>query len=91
MATAYVTMGTPVARDVFDGASLRSVTVTTSGVTAASSITAGEGEYAKVFCATAVYARAGATVTLTNGEYCPPGVATWFRCVTGQAVALIDV
>ena len=91
MATAYVTIGAVFARDVFNGENPRSVTVTTSGVSAATAITAGDGDYAQVFCATAVYARAGATVTPATGIYCPPGTATYIRCVTGQAVALIDV
>ena len=90
MATAYVTMGAVVARDVFNGEAPKSVTVTTSGETAASSITAGDGDYAQVFCATAVYARAAATVSATTGIYCPGGIATYIKCVTGQAIALID-
>ena len=91
MATAYVTFGTPVTRDVFDGATARTVTVTTSGVAALTSITAADGEYVKVYCTAALYARAGSAVTPLTAEHVPPGIVTYFRAVTGQAVALIDV
>lgn len=90
MATAYVTIGPLKVPGVLDGESSRSATVTTSGTAASSSITAGRNEVAIVYCATAVYARSGNTVTVATGVYCPAGMATPIGMTEGDAVSLID-
>ena len=63
MATAYVSIGPLKVPGILDGEISRSATVTTSGTSALSSITAGASEVAIVFCETAVYARSGGTAT----------------------------
>jgi hypothetical protein len=87
MATAYVTIGTVVTRDIFNGIDARSEVVTTSGAAANGAIVARVGQAAQVLCATHVYARSG---TLTNGIYCPANVPTFIAMTEGQAISIID-
>jgi hypothetical protein len=90
MATAYVTIGPVVARNVFEGKLSRSETVTTSGVAANGAIVAAAGEVAQVFCATAVYARSGNSASTTNGVFCPGGVPNCIAMTEGDVISLID-
>lgn len=90
MATAYVTIGPLKVPGILDGESSRSATVTTSGTAASSSITAQRSEVAVIWCATAVYARSGNTVSAANGVYCPAGLATPIGMTEGDPVSLID-
>lgn len=91
MATAYVTLGPGSAYNVFHGENVRSEAVSTSGTAASGALTAAAGDIAQVFCATAVYARSGNTVTVATGCYCPAGIPTFIRMTPGDAVSLIDV
>lgn len=90
MATAYVTFGTMVARDVFDGGAARSQAVTTSLVSASTALLAGNEDFARVFCATGVYACSETTVTTATGVFCPPNVPTLIKCTPGKPISLID-
>ena len=90
MATAIVTMGPTSTPGIINGESSRSEAVTTSGVSAVSTITAGLYEVALVYCPTAVYARSGGTAAAANSVYCPPGIVTPIGMTEGDAVALID-
>lgn len=90
MATAYITIGPLKVPGVLDAESSRTVTVTTSGTSANSSITAGLNEVAVIWCATAVYARSGGTATAATSVFCPAGLATPIGMTEGDAVALID-
>ena len=90
MATAYVTIGTVVTRDIFNGIDLRSEAVTTSGAAANGSLAARVGQAAQIVCATHVYAKSGPGVNLVNGVYCPANVPTFIAMAEGQAVSIID-
>lgn len=90
MATAYVTLGTVVTRDVFDGGAARSQTVTTSAASASTALLAGNEDFAQVFCATGVYARSETTVTTATGVFCPPNMPTYIKCTPGKPISLID-
>lgn len=90
MATAYVTIGPVVTRNVFDGAAARSETITTGAASASGLLTAGPGDVAQVFCDTAVYARSGGTATDANGVFCPGGVSSYIAMAEGAVVSLID-
>lgn len=91
MATAYITLAPVVARDVFNGENARSETVSTSGTAASGALVAAFGDYAQVFCATAVYARSGNTASAATGVYCPGGIPTFFAMTEGDTVSIIDV
>ena len=90
MATAYVTLGDVVTRDVLRGDTCRSETVATSGTAASGALAATAGQIAMIYCATAVYARSGGTVTAATGVYCPAATATYIATVEGSAMSLID-
>jgi hypothetical protein len=90
MATAYVTIGTVVTRDIFNGIDARSEAVTTSAAAANGGIIARVGQAAQVLCATHVYAKSGTGITLTNGIYCPANVPTFIAMTEGQAISIID-
>lgn len=90
MATAYVTLAPGSAYNVFHGEDGRSETVTTSGTAASGALLAGPSDIAQIFCATAVYARSGGTVTPATGIFCPGGIATFMRMTHGDPVSLID-
>lgn len=90
MATAYITIGPVVARNVFNGENVRSESVSTSGAAASGALTASAGDYAQVFCATAVYARSGNTASAATGIYCPAGIPTHFAMTEGDTVSIID-
>ena len=90
MATAYVTLGPGSPYSVFHGENVRSETVTTSGTAASGALTAAANDIAMIFCATAVYARSGGTVTAATGAYCPAGQAQYIRMTEGDVVSLID-
>ena len=90
MATAYVSIGPLKVPGILDGEISRSATVSTSGTSALSSITAGANEVAIVFCQTAVYARSGGTATVATSVFCPGGIPTAIGMTQGDAVALID-
>lgn len=90
MATAYVSIGPLKVPGILDGEISRSATVSTSGTSALSSITAGASEVAIVFCQTAVYARSGGTATAATSVFCPAGIPTAIGMTQGDAVALID-
>lgn len=90
MATAYVTIGPVVARNVFNGESCRSETVTTSGTAASGALAAANGDVAQVFCETAVYARSGNTASAATGVFCPAGIVTYLGMTEGDTVSLID-
>lgn len=90
MATAYVTIGSVVTRNVFDGAQARSETVTTSGTAASGALTAARGEVAQVYCISDVYARSGGTVAASNGVFCPGGFLTYIGMTEGDTISLID-
>jgi len=68
----------------------RSETITSSGTSAAGALTARTGEVATIFCATAVYANAGATASATAGKYIPAGVAVDIGVPRGATVNVID-
>lgn len=90
MATAYITMGQPVARNVFNGVSVRSEPLTTSGTSAQGALLAASGDIVQVFCATAVYASVVSTAVAATSVFCPGGVPTYFAIPEGARVALID-
>lgn len=90
MATAFVTIGPAVTRNVFNGESCRSETVTTSGTAANGALVAAVGDVAQIFCATAVYARSGNTASAGTGVFCPGGVPTFIGMTEGDVVSLID-
>ena len=90
MATCYVTLADVGLYNVPRGESSRSETVTTSGTAASGALTANVGQVALVYCATAVYARSGATVTPATGVFIPGGVQTPFYMGAGAVVSLID-
>lgn len=95
MASVYVTIGraghlSASTQPVFTG-QVRSEVITSSGTSAAGSLTANTGDVAQIFCATAVYARAGGTVTPATGIYCPAGVPTYIGMVEGTTINVIDV
>lgn len=90
MATAYVTIGPLKVPGILDGESSRSAVVTTSSTAASSSITAQRNEVAVIWCATAVYARSGNTVTAATGVFCPAGIQTPIGMTEGDEVSLID-
>lgn len=90
MATAYVTLGPVETRDVFNGKSARSETITTSGTAASGALIATVGDIAQVFCVTAVYARSGSPATGATSVFCPGGVSTFIRMTSGDVVSLID-
>lgn len=95
MASVYVTIGkaghlSNSTQPVFTG-QVRSEVITSSGTSAAGALTANTGDIAQVFCAAAVYARAGGTVTAATGVYCPAGVPTYLGMVEGTAINVIDV
>lgn len=95
MASVYVTIGK--VGQIGNGQNLvftgqvRSEVITSSGTSAAGALTANEGDVAQIVCATAVYARSGATVTPATGIYCPAGVPTYIGMVAGEALRVIDV
>jgi hypothetical protein len=90
MATAYVTIGQVEAPGVFHGGAAKSATVTTSGTSASTAITAGNEDYAQVYCDTGVYARSETVVSAATGIFCPPGVVTYIKCTPGKPISLID-
>lgn len=96
MASVYITLGQSGqpgpygSAPVFRGA-MRSEVITSSGTSAAGALTAQNSETAQIYCATAVYARAGATVTPATGLYCPPATATYLALEPGQVIHVIDV
>lgn len=90
MATAYVTLGPGSPYSVFHGEDVRSETVTTSGTSASGGLQATVADIAMIWCATAVYARSGGTVSAANGAYCPAGQAQYIRMTAGDTVSLID-
>ena len=90
MATAYVTLAPGSAYNALHGEDGRSEAVTTSGISASGALVAGVNDIARVFCATAVYARSGGTVSAANGIFCPGGIATHMRMTAGDVVSLID-
>ena len=90
MATAYVTLCDVGLYNVPRGESPRSETVTTSGTAASGALVANVGQVAMIYCATAVYARSGATVTPATGYYIPAATPTPFFMGAGAVVSLID-
>jgi hypothetical protein len=95
MATVYVTIGkaghlSEGRQPVWTGQA-RSEVINSSGTSAAGLLTANTGDVAKIVCATAVYARAGGTVTPATGVYCGPGEAEYIGMVEGQTINVIDV
>ena len=90
MATAYVTIGPVGAVKTFLGTGVKSETVTTSATTASGAIIAKSGDFAQVFCSTAVYARSGGAVTASTGIYCPAGYPTYIEMSEGKTISLID-
>lgn len=96
MASVYITLGQSGqpgpygSAPVFRGA-VRSEVITSSGTSAAGALTAQNSETAQIFCASAVYARAGATVTPATGLYCPAGIVSYLAPLPGQAINVIDV
>jgi hypothetical protein len=90
MATAYVTIGPVVTRNVFSGENSRSEAVTTSGTAASGALTAGNGDVAAVFCVTPVYARSGNTASVATAVFCPGGFVTYIGMTEGDVVSLID-
>lgn len=91
MATAYVTLGPGSAYNVFHGEDCRSETVSTSGTAASGALVAAQNDIAQIWCATAVYARSGNTVTPATGVFCPAGLMQFIRMTPGDTVSLIDV
>ncbi len=90
MATAYVTIGDAVTRNVYQGDAVRSETVGTSGVATSGALVALKGEIAQVFCATAVYARSGGTATPATSLFCPGGIPSNIAMTEGDVVSIID-
>jgi hypothetical protein len=95
MASVYVTIGkaghlSMTHQPVYTG-QVRSEVITSSGTSAAGTLQANTGDIAQIFCATAVYARAGGTVTPAAGIYCPPNVPTYIGMVEGTSINVIDV
>ncbi len=90
MATAIITFGSGSPYSVFHGETVRSESVTTSGTSASGALTATVADIAMIWCATAVYARSGGTVSAANGAYCPAGQAQYIRMTEGDVVSLID-
>ena len=90
MATAIITFGSGSPYSVFHGESVRSETVTTSGTSASGALTATVADIAMIWCATAVYARSGGTVSAAIAAYCPAGLPQNIRMTEGDVVSLID-
>ena len=100
MATVYVSLGPVGSRGkndsvgTFVGDRLRAETITSSGTTAKGALTSNGREFAKVFCATAIYANAGplatATVSATTGVHIPAGTYEYIGLSDGQVIAVID-
>lgn len=90
MAVAYVTMGPGAAYSVFHGENVRSEAVTTSATAASGALLATDVDIAQIWCATAVYARSGNTVTPATGCFCPAATIQYIRMTAGDAVSLID-
>jgi hypothetical protein len=99
MATAYVSFGAAALKDGATGAPVvlrnpaTTETVTTSGTSAATTNTAPQDGIAAIYCATAVYAVAGASPTAapTTGWYIPGAVLFHMAVKAGDKIALIDV
>lgn len=91
MATAYVTIGPVGAVRTFLGTGVKGELVTTSATAASGAIIAKSGDFARITCATAVYARSGGTVTPATGIYCPAGWPTDIEMSQGSVISLIDV
>lgn len=95
MASVYVTIGKAGHlslnhQPVFSG-QVRSEVISSSATSASGGIQANTGDIAQIVCATAVYARAGGTVTPATGIYCPPNVPTFLGMVEGTTINVIDV
>lgn len=90
MATAYVTIGTVVTRDIFNGADARSEIITTSAAASNGALIAIVGQVAMIVCATPLYAKSGPGVTAINGVYVPADTPTYIGMTAGAAVSLID-
>lgn len=95
MAVVYVTIQQGGMRGAFDdipvsGKPFRSETITSSGTTAAGALVARRGDVATIFCATAVYANAGATASASAGKFCPAGIPTDIELDSGDVVHVID-
>ena len=98
MASVYVTFGTVGARANFGNASVylgygaTSEVVTSSGVSAQSTGTAGNTTIVQIYCSTAVYVLSGSnpTATATNGIFCPAGIPVYIAPQPGEKIAVID-
>lgn len=99
MATVHVTIGAVGVNNgygsvihVYNGHDIRSETITSSGTTAAGSLTARKGQVAKISCETAVYANCGATPTAsaTTGVYIEGGAPAYIMMQEGDVIAVID-
>jgi hypothetical protein len=96
MATVYVTIAQAGARGAYGeaqplaGKPFRTETITSSGTSAAGALIAKKGDYATIFCATAVIANAGATASASAGKYCPAGIPTDIELDSGDTVRVID-
>lgn len=98
MATVYLTLSKIGGRGLFGdhdeiAGPMRTETISSSGVSAAGLLAAGDKEVARIFCASAVYATTATTptATATNGVYCPAGQVVTLAIPEGHKVAVIDV
>lgn len=95
MATVQVSIGRAGARSinaiapVFAGR-VRSETITSSGTAASGLLTAGTGDIAQIYCATALRAATGSTASATNGVYIPAETVVWLGMNAGDTISVID-
>jgi hypothetical protein len=96
MATVYVTLSRAGGRGASGeampicGKPHRTETITSSGTSASGALVAARGDYAVVFCDTAVVANAGATASQSAGKFCPAGIPTDVGMQPGDVIHVID-